>query len=139
MANQKSKEAYYERLKHLGNVDKTSIKEANTRNLGSLIDYKRATDGVAYGIVKENHNYYIKKAGIKQDPDVSDFVYIGGMQNITGYQFKSLAEADKQRNMMFHVITEANTLKPNKSGSKMVITEDVAGKEIEMASDKICD
>jgi len=139
MAKHTSKEAYYERLKNLAEVSKPSIKESKTRNLGSLIDYKRATDGVVYGIVKENHNYYIKKAGTKKDPNVSDFAYIGGMQNITGYQFKSLAEADKQRNMMFHTISEANTLKPNKSGSKMVLTEDIAEKEIEMATDKLGD
>jgi len=139
MAKHTSKEAYYERLNTLANSNKPSIKESNTRNLGSLIDYKRAADGIAYGIVKENHNYYLKKAGTKQDPNVADFVYIGGMENITGYQFKSLAEADKQRNMMFHTIGGAGSLKTNKTNSKMFLSEDLAGKEIDMAADKVGD
>jgi len=139
MAKHTSKEAYFERLKNLAEVNKPSLKESKIRNLGSLIDYKRAADGIAYGIVKENHNYYIKKSGIKQDPNVSDFVYIGGMENITGYQFKSLAEADKQRNMMFHTINEANTTKVSKTGSKKKLNEDVAGEEIDQATSKLGD
>ena len=137
MKKHTSKEAYYERLKNLAEVNKTSIKESKTRNLGSLIDYKRAADGVAYGIVKENHNYYLKKAGTKTDPNVSDFAYIGGLENITGFQFKSLAEADKQRNMVFHNINEAIGLKPNKTGSKMILKEDAAGEEIDQAEEKL--
>ena len=139
MKNHITKEAYYERLRNLADVNKTSVKESKTRNLGNLIDYKRAADGVAYGIVKESHHYYIKKAGTKPDPNVSDFVYIGGLANITNFQYKSLAEADKQRNMLFHTIIGVNSLKPNKSGSKMVLTEDVAEKEIEIAADKVDD
>ena len=139
MAKHTSKEAYYDRLKNLADINKSSSNESKSRNLGNLIDYKRAADGVAYGIIKENHLYYIKKAGIKQDPNVSDFAYIGGMENITGYQFKSLSEADKQRNMMFHTIGEAVQLKPSKTGSKLFLTEDVAGKEIDQATSKLGD
>lgn len=136
MAKHTTREAYYERLKNLANVNKTSIKESNIRNLGSLLDYKRASDGIAYGIIKENHHYYIKKAGIKQDPNVSDFAYIGGMGNITDYQYKSLAEADKQRNMLFNIIGEAKQLKPNKTKSKIVLTEG-AKEEIDQAASKV--
>ena len=136
MAKHTSKEAYYERLRNLADVNKTSIKESKIRNLGSLIDYKRAPDGIAYGIVKENHNYFLKKAGTKPDPDVADFVYIGGMENITGYQYKSLAEADKQRNMMFMNIEGANSFTPNKTGSKMVLREG-AEQEIDAATSKL--
>ena len=139
MAKHSTKEAYFERLRNLADVNKPSVKESKSRNLGSLIDYKRAPDGVAYGIIKENHLYFLKKAGTKQDPDVADFAYIGGLGNITNFQYKSLAEADKQRNMIFHTINEVKTLKPNKSGSKMVITEDVAKDEINQAANKIGD
>ena len=45
MAKHTSKEAYYERLKNLADVNKTSVKESKTRNLGTLINYKRAADG----------------------------------------------------------------------------------------------
>jgi hypothetical protein len=139
MAKQASREAFYERLRTLSEVNKVSVKESKSRNLGTLIDYKRAVDGVAYGIIKENHQYYIKKAGIKKDPNVSDFAYIGGMENVTGYQFKSLSEADKQRNMMFHTIGEAKGLTTNKTSSKMILREDMAGKEIDKAASKIPD
>ena len=138
MAKHTSKEAYFERLKNLSGANKPSIKESKTRNLGSLIDYKRAADGIAYGIVKENHQYYLKKAGTKQDPNVADFTYIGGMENISGYQYKSLAEADKQRNMIFHTINEAFSLRPDKNGGnkKRRLHEGDASSEIEMADKK---
>ena len=140
MAKHTSKEAYFQRLQNLANVNKPSLKESKSRNLGSLIDYKRAADGVAYGIVKENHSYFLKKAGTKQDPNVADFAYIGGMENITGYQYKSLSEADKQRNMIFHTINEAITMKPDKNGSKKKrLHEDVASDEIDQAASKLGD
>ena len=87
MKKHATKEAFLERLQELADVNKPTIKESKTRNLGTLIDYKRAADGVAYGIVKENHNYYIKKGGLKQDPDIADFAFIGGQENITEYQY----------------------------------------------------
>jgi hypothetical protein len=136
MAKHTTKEAYYERLKNLADVNKTSVKESQTRNLGTLIDFKRAPDGVAYGIVKENHEYFIKKSGTKKDPNVADFAYIGGLSNINDYKYKSLAEADKQRNFIFHDISEAKTLKPNKTKSKMVISES-AKEEIDQATNKV--
>ncbi len=137
MKKNTSQEAYYERLRNLGDVNKKSIKESQNRSLGTLIDYKRAVDGVAYGIIKENHHYYVKKAGLKQDPNVSDFAYINGLANITNYQYKSLAEADKQRNMLLHVINEAVSTKVSKTGSKKRLNEDKVSDEIEQAEEKL--
>lgn len=140
MGKHSTKEAYYQRLQELGQVGKPSISESNNRTLGTLIDYKRASDGVAYGIIKESHNYYIKKAGTKENLDVSDFVYIGGLANVTQYQYKKLSEADKQRNMILHTINEAYSQKVSKTGSKKkMLTEDNAGEEIEMAASKVDD
>jgi hypothetical protein len=136
MAKHTTKEAFYERLKNLADVNKTSVKESQIRNLGELIDFKRAPDGVAYGIVRENHDYFIKKSGIKKDPTVADFAYIGGLGNINDYKYSSLSEADKQRNFIFHDISEAKTLKPNKTKSKMVLTEG-AKEEIDQATSKV--
>ena len=136
MKNSTSKEAFYERLRQLSEVDKSSVKEIKTRNLGTLIDYKRAADGVAYGIIKEQHHYYVKKGGLKQDPDASDFAYIGGLANITNFQYKSLSEAEKQRNMMLHTINEAYTLKADKNGSKRSkLNEDKAAEEIKASEE----
>ena len=137
MKKHTSEEAYYERLRNLAQTKKTSLKESRT--LGTLIDYKRAADGIAYGIIKEQHHYYVKKAGLKQDPSVSDFAYIGGLENITGFQYKSLSEADKQRNMMFRTINEAVVSKPSKTGSKKRLNEDKAGQEIDNAESKLGD
>ena len=139
MKKNTSKEALYERMRSLAEVNKKTVSESNNRTLGTLIDYKRAADGVAYGIIKENHHYYIKKGGLKQDPNVADFAYIGGLQNIKEYQFESLAKADKQRNMIFNTINEAITSKPNINGGKKRLNEDKAAQEIDMAAEKIGD
>ena len=138
MKKHASEEAFYQRLKELAEVNKPVLKD-NTRNLGTLIDYKRAADGIAYGIVKEQHHYYIKKAGIKQDPNVADFAYIGGLSNIRDYQYSKLSEADKQRNMIFGTINEG-LVKVDKNGSKKKrLNEDRAGKEISNAENKLGD
>ena len=136
MKKGKSEKAYYERLNELANSKKPIQKESN-RGLGTLENFKRTADGVAYGIIKENHNYYIKKGGLKESPDVSDFVFIGGLSNIKDYQYSSLGEAEKQRNMMFKTINE--TFRLNDGNSKL-INEDVdegAKEEIDQAEEKI--
>ena len=138
MKKHASEEAFYQRLKELAEVSKPMLKD-NTRNLGTLIDYKRAADGIAYGIVKENHNYYIKKAGIKQDPNIADFAYIGGLSNIREFQYSKLSEADKQRNMIFGTINEGLS-KVDKNGSKKKkLNEDKVGAEIDNAESKMGD
>jgi len=139
MKNSTNKDAYYERLRNLSDINKTSIKETKNRTLGTLIDYKRAADGVAYGIVQENHNYYLKKGGTKVDPNASDFAYIGGLANITNYQYKSFGDADKNRNMILHTINEAITTKVNVNGSKKMLNEDRAGQEIDNAQNMLGD
>ncbi len=135
-----TKEAFLQRIQELAEVKKPMLKD-NTRNLGTLIDYKRAADGIAYGIVKEQHHYYIKKAGIKQDPNVADFAYIGGLSNITDFQYSKLSEADKQRNMIFQTINEGITNKPDINGSKKkkMLNEDVAKAELDNAESKLGD
>lgn len=138
MKRHASEEAFYQRLKELAQTDKPIIKD-NTRNLGTLIDYKRAADGIAYGIVKENHNYYIKKAGIKQDPNIADFAYIGGLSNIKEFQYSKLSEAEKQRNMIFGTINEG-LQKVDKNGSKKKrLNEDKVGAELDNAESKMGD
>lgn len=102
-----NKEAYIKRLQVLAEVDKKStLNENKNRTLGTLIDYKLAADGYTYGIVKENHQYYIKKSNKSNNPNVSDFAFIGGLGNITEYQYGKLSEADKNRNMIINLISE---------------------------------
>lgn len=141
MKNNKSREAFYERINQLADSKKLTVNETS-RNLGTLIDYKRATNGIAYGIIKENHNYYIKKAGLKQDPNVSDFAYIGGLSNITNYQYTSLGDADKNRSMLLQSINESNKIKVKPNTGKKLIFENVvegAEEEIGQAEDKLGD
>jgi len=139
-----SKEAYYRRLRNLAEVKEVNSNISNTKSLGTLIDYKRGADGIAYGIIKENQQYYIKKAGIKESPDVSDFVYIGGLGNIMEYQYDKLSQADKNRNMVLNTINDANSKTISKTGSisklnkKTMLNED-AEEKIEKAEKKLDD
>ena len=135
MAKYNNKEAFYARLQQLAETKKPIIKE--TRTIGTLIDFERASDGMAYGIIKENHHFYIKKGGIKEKPDVADFAYIGGTENITNFQYGSLFEAEKKRNLLLISINESGKLKTNKTSSKIYINEDIAGDEIGMAKNKL--
>lgn len=121
--------AYFTRLQQLAEVNKIGVKKPNNLGLGTLIDSKRTSDGIAYGIIKENHHYYIKKGGLKENLDVSDFTYIGGLENITEYQYNSLAEADKKRNMMLHVLNESVDMKTNVTKTK-IVKEDVVDDKI---------
>ena len=121
MKKHSSEEAFYQRLRNLSDIPNTAMNEQKTRTLGTLIDFKRGADNVAYGIVKENHHYYLKKSNSqKDDLNESDFAYIGGLSNITEHQYKKLSEADKNRNMILLTINEALG---GKTAAKEVINE----------------
>jgi len=144
MKKHTSEEAQAARMRNLAGVNKTSVNESKNRTLGTLVDVERAANGVAYGIVKEQHKYYIKKGGLNENLNVADFAYIGGVQNITEYQYTKLAEAKKNRNFLLQTVNEGVTTKVNPSGSKImpkkeILTEDKAGQEIEMAASKVDD
>jgi len=138
MAKHKNEDAFYARMNELAQSKKPSVKESRT--LGTLVDVKRTADGVAYGIVKEQHQYYIKKGGLKKDPNIADFAYIGGLSNITEHQYPTLAVADKNRNFLLATINESLSTKVSKTGSKKaMLTEDKAAKEIASAETKLGD
>ena len=101
-------ENFYRKLReHSGIKPKTESKITNS----TLIDFQRASDGVAFGIVKESHDYIIKKSIISEEKlNVSDFIYINGIENKTSYQYKTLGEAEKQRNFLIKNINEAWSL-----------------------------
>jgi hypothetical protein len=137
MTKYSSREAFNLRLQQLAEVRKPLVKAGTTN--GTLINYTRGADGVAYGIIKENHNYFLKKGGKKQSPDSSDFAYIGGLENITNYQYKSINEAEKQRNLILIDIKSANNFKVNKTSSKMYLNESIVDDEIDQAKAEIPD
>ena len=107
-----SEQSFYDRLNFIAG-SKKSINENNEN--GTLIDSQKSNEGTNYGIVKENHHYYIKKSStMNENLDASDFAYIGGLENKHLYEYKSLHEAEKQRNMYIKSLNEAFSLKPTK-------------------------
>ncbi|NJO63289.1 MAG: hypothetical protein HC836_35265, partial [Richelia sp. RM2_1_2] len=71
MANQ-SKDNFYKRLNELA-ATKIKSKPSDLSST-TLVDYKRAADGTALGIIKENHNYYLKTSLTKgENLSVADF------------------------------------------------------------------
>lgn len=143
-----SQENFHDRLNFLAGVKKANINESNKFSTSTLIDFKKANDGTVYGIVKENHHYYIKKS-TNPKPTVADFVYMGGLENIKEYQYSSLAEADKQRNMYIKVLNETlsadyfkkstKKAKTTKTLNEAVVGEDETTNNLDNASKALDD
>lgn len=83
----------------------TSINESSSRSVVEL--NKIGPDGKVYGIVRENHEYYIKTADNKPNLVVEDFKYIGGLKNKKSVVYESYAKAIKQLNLRFISLNEA--------------------------------
>lgn len=93
-----------ERMKELMGI--TTINESKKNSAIELT--KKGPDGKIYGIVRENHEYYIK-VSTKQNGNlvVEDFAYIGGLQNKKQEAYPSYAKAIKQLNLKFNSLNEA--------------------------------
>ena len=82
-----------------------TINESTSRSELEFI--KKGADNVIYGIVRENHTYFIKTTDKKSGELLSDdFNYIGGVQNKFNESYRSYAEALKHLNMKFEMINE---------------------------------
>ena len=81
------------------------INETTSRSVVEL--NKLGPDGKVYGIVRENHEYYIKIAVNKPNLIAEDFKYIGGLQNKKEVVYESYAKAIKQLNLKFISLNEA--------------------------------
>jgi len=68
---------------------------------------KTGPDGKVYGIVRENHKYFIKITNKKQNLIAEDFRYMGGLQNKTEKSYDSYSQATKQLNLKFLSLNEA--------------------------------
>lgn len=104
-----SKEEIIEKMKQLsGNVsNKTSVNE-NVSNNKKLLYYKGAPDGRIYGIIQESTKYYIKVAsGSKNQPNVTDFAYIGNTINKTDEQFNGYPDALSRLNLKMKSLNES--------------------------------
>lgn len=93
-----------ERMKELMGLQ--SINEINTSR--SVVELtKLGPDGNVYGIVRENHEYYIKISKKTKSLVNEDFSYIGGLKNKKEFAYPSYAKAIKQLNLKFNSLNEA--------------------------------
>jgi hypothetical protein len=68
---------------------------------------KIGPDGNAYAVIRENHEWYIKKANKVKNLIAEDFKYIGGLQNKKQESYPSYAKAIKHLNLKFKSLAEA--------------------------------
>jgi hypothetical protein len=121
-----SRESYVNRLKYLSGIsdnNNVNISESKSDGIGALENFTKASNGINYGIIRENHKYYIKKGGRKEKPSASDFTYIGGLANKNEYRYNTLSEADKNRNMILQSINEIQQIKLDSKKNKMILEQ----------------
>jgi len=82
-----------------------TINESTNNSVVELT--KVGPNGVVYGIVRENHEYYIKTSEKKSGLVTEDFNYMGGLQNKKSEAYPSYAKAIKQLNLKFLSLNEA--------------------------------
>jgi hypothetical protein len=69
---------------------------------------KKGPNNVIYGIVRENHKYFIKTTNKTSGTIVAeDFDYIGGLQNKFSEAYNSYAAVTKQLNLKFDMLNES--------------------------------
>lgn len=69
---------------------------------------KMGPDGNAYAIVRENREWFIKKANKSENLVAEDFKYIGGLQNKKMEAYPSYSAALKRLNLKFNSLAEAH-------------------------------
>lgn len=89
---------------------------------------KRSDDGDVYAIVRENHEYYIKKSRTPEMPTKDSFDYVGGLKNKKDYAYPSYSKALKQLNFKFNSISESLGSKNNQN---MFLNENIIVEEVE--------
>jgi len=82
-----------------------TINESTSNSVVELT--KIAPNGVVYGIVRENHEYYIKTSEKNSGLISEDFNYIGGLKNKKSEAYPTYAKAIKQLNLKFLSINES--------------------------------
>jgi len=100
-----------DRIKDLMGKMSTLNESTSTSEVDNV---KRGANGVIYGIVRENHSYFIKTTEKTSGNIVAeDFNYIGGLQNKNMERYGSYAEALKQLNLKFDMLNESFGVKSN--------------------------
>lgn len=104
----KGKEKTQRMLELMG---QTMIKENVDRSVIELT--KVGPDGKIYGIIRENHEYYIKIAEGTENLTKDSFKYIGGLKNKKDFAYPSYAKAIKHLNYKFKSLDESLGVKSN--------------------------
>ncbi len=85
-----------------------------SKSFSELELIKRGPNGIVYGIVRENHNYFIKTSKKPYGQFLAEnFDYIGGLQNKNDERYNSYAEALKHLNIKFDMLNESYGIKNN--------------------------
>ena len=75
---------------------------------------KKGPNGIVYGIVRENHDYFIKTSNKTSGKFLAeDFSYVGGLQNKYDERYNSYAESIKHLNMKFDMLNESYGIDSN--------------------------
>ncbi len=100
-----------DRIKDLMGKMNTLNESTSTSEIENV---KKGANGVIYGIIRENQNYFIKTTE-KTSGNImaEDFNYIGGLQNKNLERYKSYAEAMKHLNLKFDMLNESFGVKEN--------------------------
>ena len=89
-------------------INLMGITPINENRKTSVVELtKKGPDGKVYGIVRENHEYYIKTTNKTKNLVVEDFSYIGGLMNKKSEAYGSYAKAIKHLNLKFKSLNEA--------------------------------
>lgn len=79
-----------------------------SKSFSELEFIKKGPNGVVYGIVRENHDYFIKTSRKSSGKFLAeDFEYVGGLKNKYDERYRSYAEALKHLNMKFDMLNES--------------------------------
>lgn len=112
-------------------MNQTLIKENVDRSVIELT--KLGPDGRVYGIVRENHEYYIKTAENSDNLTKESFDYIGGLKNKKSFVYPSYAKAIKQLNLKFMSMCESLGIK---SDANMFINDKLVSEHHPYKSDQ---
>lgn len=69
---------------------------------------KKGPDGNSYAVIRENHEWYIKRTTKTSNLVAEDFQYIGGLKNKKSEAYPSYAQAIKHLNLKFRSLAEAH-------------------------------
>jgi hypothetical protein len=85
-----------------------------SKSFSELELIKRGPNGIVYGIVRENHDYFIKTSKKPYGNFLAEnFEYIGGLKNKGMEKYGSYAEALKHLNIKFDMLNESYGIEYN--------------------------